>query len=239
MRFISLLLLLHSLLSGVTRFYFPSTTTCFVNPPDTLQATWGEATAPECRSMDTAKASTALTSKTQSKSATANVRELMFQYVSKPLNGAQTVSGTVKGTMRVLESGTNDNLDQVSMKLLVVANDGQTLSCSGVSLLNLADYGPTNEWDVVLENRRIADGDTITSCSAADGDRIVIEIGMNNTTNGTSVSGTMNNGDNNASDCLDDETTQTACNPFLEFSVTLSFKEEATARRLTLLGVGP
>jgi hypothetical protein len=215
---------------AATRLYLPSTTTCFVDPPDTLQASWGEATAPECRATSTSKVSSALTSKTQTKSNTANVRELMFQYVSLPLDGAQTISGTVKGTIRVLESAANDNLDKVSMKLIVVNNAGTALSCSGVSLLDLADYGPTNEWDIVLENRRIADGDTITSCNTADGDRIVIEIGMNNTVNGASVSGTMNVGDDQAGDCADDETTQTACNPFLEFSVTLTFKAEVTQK---------
>src|SRR5262249_30847465 len=125
--------------------------------------------------------------------------------------------------IRVLESAANDNIDKVSMKLIVVSEDGQTLRGT---LLTIGDYGPTNEWATTLTARRIADGDTITTVNASDKDRIVLEIGYNNTTTGTSITGNMNFGDNSGTDLGDNETDTAANNPFLELSATLSFLAE-------------
>ena len=218
---------------GPTRLYLPLPTcrTPPVTVPFTLQASWNDTDGADRAYTTTTKCNTALTDRVEAKANTANTRALMRQWVSPPLSGNQTISGTVKGTVRALESAINDNIDKVSLKLLVVTNNGQSLGNCGTALLVLGDYGPTTEWDTVLENRRIADGDTITTCAALNGERIVIEIGFTNTTSGTSITGTQNFGDDNASDCLDDQTTQSACNPFIEFSVGLTFGSEVSARR--------
>lgn len=207
-----------------TRFYLPSSGAAAVSPPFTLESSWDETDNADRLRCVTAKTSSAMTNKAEGKANTANTRQLVRQYVSDPLDGNQTISSStsVKGTIRVLESAANDNLDKVSLKLIVVSNDGQTLRGT---LLAKGDFGPTNEWATSLTNRRIADGDTVAGAvNALDGDRIVIEIGFNNTTTGTSITGTMNFGDNSASDLGDNETGTAADNPFLELSQTLTLK---------------
>jgi hypothetical protein len=208
-----------------TRFYLPSSATLAapqVAPAFTLQAAWGETDNADRLTMRPVKVASAMTNKNEGKATTANVRQLMRQYISEPLQ-AQTISGaaTVKGTIRCIESGVNDNIDKVSAKLIVI---DAALALRG-SLLVLGDYGPTNEWSAsTLTARRIADGDTVAGevvCSA--GDRLVLEIGYNNTTTGTSITGTQNFGDNAASDLGDNETDTAANNPFLELSQTLLF----------------
>ena len=209
-----------------TRFYLPSSGAADVSPPFTLQASWDEVDNADRLKTVTTRIASAMTDKSEAKATTANFRQLVRQYVSSPL-GAQTIASTttVKGTIRTLESAANDNVDKVSLKLLVVSNDGQTLRCT---LLGLADYGPTNEWALSLTARRIADGDTISAaCSITAGDRVVIEIGFNNTTAGTTITGTENFGDNSATDLPDNETATAADNPFLELSQTLIFQPPA------------
>lgn len=212
-----------------TRFYLPSSDTLAapqVAPAFTLQAAWNETDNADRLTMRTAKCASAMASKTEAKATTANVRQLMRQFISEPLR-AQTIAGacTVKGTIRCLESAVNDNIDKVSCKLIVIT---PTLTLRG-SLLVLGDYGPTNEWDTVLEARRIADGDTVAGAVVcSEGDRLVCEIGYNNTTTGTSVSGTMSFGDNAATDLPDNETEQTALNPFIELSQDLLFFADIT-----------
>ncbi|MGH2359812.1 MAG: hypothetical protein ACRDGM_04625 [bacterium] len=216
-----LLMLTPTATMAATRLYLPSVATAEVSPPFTHESTWDEVDNADRREMHTVKVSSAMTSRTEAKATGANVRQLVRQYVSRRLDGAQLIAAVaVKGTVRVLESAINDNLDKVSMKLIVTSEDGQTLRCT---LLVKGDYGPTNEFDTVLENRRIADGDVMTLCNASNLDRVVAELGFNNTTTGTSITGTMNFGDDNASDCLDDETTQSACNPFIELATDLVF----------------
>ena len=217
-------LLFPALVSAQTRFYLPSGGGAAVSPPFTLESSWDETDNADRLRCGTSKTSSTMTSKTEAKANTANTRQLVRQYVSDPLDGNQTIGSTVtvKGTVRVLESAINDNIDKVSLKLIVVSNDGQTLRGT---LLAKGDFGPTNEWATSLTNRRIADGDTVAGAvNALDGDRIVIEIGFNNTAAGTSVSGSMNFGDNSASDLADNETGTAADNPFVELSQTLTLK---------------
>jgi len=227
MRFSNFIFVLLSVcsLSGATRLYLPSTGVCVVDPPENLgTGTWNEVDNVNCRPADTTKLSSAMTNKVEGKATTANVRQLMRQYVSKRLNGAQTVSGTVKGTIRVLESAANDNIDKVSLKLVCIDEFGTTATGT---MLAVGDYGPTNEWATSLTNRRIADGDTMTTVNCNDKDRILVEIGYNNTTTGTSITGTMNFGDDSVTDLADDEAGTAANNPFVELiNVTLSFLAE-------------
>ena len=222
----------------VTRLYLSSTVVADVSPPFNLDSTWNEVDNADRRKCDTSKSSSVMTNKAEAKANTANVRQLVRQYVSRALDGAQTISGTVKGTIRVLESAANDNIDKVSMKLIVVSNDGQTLRGT---LLTIGDYGPTNEWATSLTARRIADGDTIGTVNALNGDRIVIELGFNNTTAGTTITGTENFGDNSVTDLGDNETDTAANNPFVELSATLTFQAPPAGPpvgTLALLGVG-
>jgi len=125
---------------AATRIYLPSAGAADISPPFTFESAWDETSsfADRLRCV-TSKINSPMTGfGPQVKVATANKDILLRQFVSDPL-AAQIISGTVKGTIRASESATNDNLDQVRLKLLVVSNDGQTLR--GV-LLARNHYGP-------------------------------------------------------------------------------------------------
>jgi hypothetical protein len=203
-----------------TRFYLPSTGVADVSPVFTFQASWSQTTNADRLKCVTSRINSAMTSKTQAGINTAGSRILVRQYISDPIS-AQTISaGTVKGTIRVLESAANDNVDQVICKICVISNDGSSLTGT---ILNLGSYGPTAEFNTSLRAKRIADGDATTQVVANANDRILIELGYANTATGTSVSADMNFGDNSATDLGDNETDTAANNPFLELSQTITF----------------
>ena len=211
-------------LAAQTRLYLPNTGAADVSPVFTFESTWNETTGADRIETATTKINSALTNKASAKAVTANTDILSRQFVSNPIVAQTIAAGTVKGTIRVLESAGNDNIDKVRIKIIVVNGAGTTLTGT---ILARGSYGPTNEWATSLTNRRIADGDTTSAVTANEGDRIVIEIGFLNTTTGTSITGTMNFGDDNASDCADDETGTAACNPFVELSQTITFQGPA------------
>jgi hypothetical protein len=207
-----------------TRLYLPSSGAAAVNPPFTLQASWDQTGSADRLRMVTTKSATAMTSLTQASTITSNQRQLVRQYVSDPIAGQVLAVGTIKGTIRVAESATNDNINAVASKVLVVSNDGQTLR-GAISNLSHTLVS-VNEWATVavgLTNRRVADGDATSAVTSQEGDRIVIELGYSTTVGGSSISGNMNFGDDAASDCADDEAGTAANNPFVELSITVEF----------------
>ena len=221
----------------VTRLYFSSTVVPPVRPANGPDAGWSETTNNDFRMMDTAKTSSAMTSRTETKANTADTYKLIRTYVSRRLDGAQTISGTLKGTIRCLESAANDNLDRVRIKLYVISSDGASITGTAVDMTT--QLGPTAEFNTSLRAKRIADGDSLNSVSANDNDRIVMEIGFGNSTTGASISGDMNFGDDSASDLGDNETDTAANNPFLELSATLTFKaEEPLPDLFSMMGSG-
>lgn len=196
-----------------TRLYLPNTGAPEISPAFTLQASWTATTGADRIKMLTIKKASTMTTKVQAApGTTANQKWLFRQYVSDPLIGSGTIFGVLFGQVRALESAVNDNIDAVSLKLLVVT------PAAGLrgTLLALANYGTIAECNTALRNKIIANGDGLTAIAYQDGDRIVAEIGLTNTTTGTSVSGSMSFGDDNATDLTEDETDATAHNPWLE-----------------------
>jgi len=120
---------------------------------------------------------------------TANYRQLWRQYISPPLNGAQTVSGPFSGFLQVAESATNDNIDRLMMCLKVVTSSG-TNPRTGVGV---SGWWSTFEFSAstTYTSRCFASGSqrNLTSISANDGDRIVVEIGFGLSAGGASVAG--------------------------------------------------
>lgn len=204
-----------------TRFFLPSTGAAAVTP---ALGAWDEtANAGAALECVTTRISSAMASVTVAKG-TGATRALARQYVSKPID-AQTISaGTVKGQVRALESAINDNLDLVPIRITVVSNDGTTLRGT---ILALGDYVTVLEFGTALTNRKIADGDATTSVTAQAGDRIVIELGIKNSTSGTSVSGSLSFGDDNATDLGENTTDTSAFNPWVELSNTITFQTPA------------
>ena len=73
------------------------------------------------------RVSSAMTSKTQTHTATAaNSTFLSRQYVFGPLADQTIPVSTIKGTIRVLESATSDNLDAMRLHVRVVSGNGST-----------------------------------------------------------------------------------------------------------------
>lgn len=210
---------------GQTRFYLPSSGTAVVSPPFTHQASWTQTGAADRLMLSRTKRETALTSLAQASTIIAGQTQLVRQYVSDPLMAQTIAAGTVKGTIRVLESSALGNLDNIAVKIVVTSADGSTLTGA---ILNLSTYIAVNEWATSLTNRRVADGDTTLAVTVNNGDRLVIELGYSTSTLGASISGSMNFGDDAASDCADDETGTAANNPFVELSVNVKFLMDAT-----------
>jgi hypothetical protein len=235
---LSALLLPAHPVAGQTRFYFPLDTAADVSP--SFDASWVASGQAVSRKAVTTKGSSAITAGTLiTVTSGANNNALDRQYVSDPLNGAQTISGTVKGTALMLEGAGADNLNRVYLSVRVVSQDGSSVTCTPLSL---SFYGVVAEYNTSFRNKRIADGDTITTCNANDGDRIVIEIGHGLSSSGTTPQGQTKWGEN-ATDCTDNETGTTDCAGFFEFTdVTLSFQTGGggggTFSRLPLTGAG-
>lgn len=205
-----------------TRFYLPSTGAADVTP---LAPTgWSETTGFDILKCVTSRISSAMTNKQRVTSLTAaGTRCLLRQYVSNPV-AAQTINdgGTVKGTVRALESAANDNLNVISSRIWVSSYDGQT---NRGELLAIGDYGPVAEFNTSLRAKRIADGDATTPVVTQNGDRIIIEIGYGTTVGGVSMSGSLSFGDDSATDLGDNETDTAANNPFVEFTQNIAFSQ--------------
>lgn len=201
-----------------TRFYLPSTGTPNITP---AFGGWDETASADRIPCVTTKISSAMTSKTVGKG-TGTTRALVRQYISDPIATQTIAAGTVKGQVRALESAANDNLDLVSLLIRVVSGDGSTYRSPDI--ISLGDYATALEFGTSLTNRRIADGDATSSVTSQDGDRIVIEIGIKNSTSGVSVSGDLSFGDNSGTDLGENTTDTSAFNPWIELSQTITFQ---------------
>lgn len=106
------------------------------------------------------------------------------QYISPGLAGGQPIIGVVSGQLMVREFANGDNVDRVFLCAKLVSNDGATVRGT---LLNLANYGLTLEFlHTAMRNAHLATGQALTnSLTAEDGDRIVLEIGYQNSAAGT------------------------------------------------------
>lgn len=156
------------------------------------------------------------------------------RFVSEPLVGAQTISGTIKGQIRISESSTNMNaLPQICVK--VIANDGQSV----VGVLFTGDTRTTNvdELTTAVRNQKIPAAGispaTLSSVAAGDGDRIYVEVGVRaNNTSSTSFTATARAGatatPGGANDLTEGGAETTDLNPWIEFSQALNFDPLAT-----------
>lgn len=150
----------------------------------------------------------------------------IVQFVSNPLGGAQSISGTVKGIIRASENSASANY-RAQMVIRVLSEDFATvrgtLLASDVSALS-------NEFDTVLTNRKFplnwaGAGASVTTVNAEHTDRIVIEIGYRSHNASTSsFTGSLRLGDPIGSTDLAENEVDTLDNtPWVEFSQTLNF----------------
>lgn len=202
-----------------TRFYMPSSGAAAVSPA--FDGGWD--TTPNDRlKMVTTKISSSMTDLTTDEELSVLGTKLGWrQYVSDPIP-AQTVQGTVKGQIRVAEGDAAQNFDQVALVIKVVSNDGGTVRGT---LLSIGGHVAANEFTVntTKTNRKIADGDSLSSVAASANDRIVIEIGCIDSSFASLGADSLyaSFGDDSGTDLPEDETTTAANNPWIEFSQTL------------------
>lgn len=201
-----------------TRFYFPSSGYTPVSPA--FSGDW-ERTADATRMrFDISKGSSVMASKTSSETVSTSPYDVLTrQYVSDPIK-AQTIAGTVKGQMLVLESAVAADFCR-GITIKVVSNDGATLR--GVLLSHFPD-SLTSEYPTTMANRNFPPESALSSVAAQEGDRIVVEIGTRafNTAT-TQYIATHRFGDNAASDLPEDESTTTDSNPWIQFSQPIQF----------------
>lgn len=209
---VSAMWLLARVVPVVTRFYLPSSGSADVSP--TFDAGWEETGSADRIEMVLTKISSAMTDKSVTTIASTG-DALCRQYVSNTLN-AVTLTGNIRVYARANEAlATVDATARI--KVYVVNSAGDTVRGT---LLAINDYSTGTEFNTSNRNKAFADGDTPSSVSLQQGDRIVLEIGFNHAA--VISSAAVNFGDNSATDLLYDETTTAADNPFIEFNQTIT-----------------
>src|SRR5215207_6249368 len=107
-----------------TRLYGVPTTAAAVSPGF---GAWTATTGAVRRALSLSKSGTAETRGSVAVTSGAGNNALAFQLISDPLNGAQTITGTVTMVLRGLEQATNDNIGSRVRTIKVYSGDGTTL----------------------------------------------------------------------------------------------------------------
>jgi hypothetical protein len=204
-------------LQAQTKFYLPSTSAL---PPvsPAFNSGWAITTGADRIMCYTDKRNTSITSKTTGNSSSVQ-KILNRQYISQPLL-AQTLSGTVKGQLRGSES--NPTMDGVTSIGIFVCNVQGTIVATLLAITNPPLSG--NEYSNSLTNKNTPVSSALSSYNCANGDRLVIEIGVSQKGNSNNRNVTQSFGDNSATDLPEDQTTTTANNPWLQFSTTIKLQ---------------
>lgn len=207
-----------------TRFYFESEYTFAEMAAMAFDSSWELTTSGFRNRLTRTKRRSAFASSTRSETSAAVVDVLDGSWVSDPLQ-AQSISGNVKGIMRALESNIAADM-RAQLLIKVVSYDGATvrgtLLAHDVSALS-------NEFATTLTNRKFplnwsGAGAVLSSVSALDGDRIVVELGVRaHNVVTTSYSFTVEFGTASSSDCDENETDTLQYCPWIEFDQTLLF----------------
>lgn len=148
------------------------------------------------------------------------------QFVSIPLL-AQTISGTVKGMIRVQEINLTDNYS-MACSFRVLSNDGATVR--GTMLTDFAGTGTEFPLSGAPSSVKCppgwaGSGTAITSVDSQPGDRLVLELGWIQASTSTANAG-MSWGDAAAADLGETEGETAASNSWLEFSSDIAFAQE-------------
>lgn len=166
------------------------------------------------------------------------VNVFVGRYISNQLL-PQTISGTVKGIFRCLESASGLMDAQIGIRAI-----GETGTVRGTLIAQQASALASEFSSTTLTNRKFplawtGSGATLTSVTAQAGDRLAVEIGFRATNvTATSMSGTIEIADDaSLPDLAEDEVSTTAGACWLEFSQTLQFIKSTTRRGSATLGM--
>jgi len=224
-----------------TRIYLPASSAAPTITP-AVGAGW-TATAPtgfvRVRG-STTKTATALADHTSAGGTATSPSTAVFrQYIVGPLS-AQTISGSITGVIRGLESATQQNgtvainIRQVSSAGAHV-NDLLAVSASDNTAATPPEFGTT------AATRRFQDAAeavtlTLTSRTFTDGQYLVIEIGTRKSDTSTTRTATLRFGDSAATDFAHTDGLTTDLNPWVEFSANLTFMQVSSGDAIGRLG---
>lgn len=168
--------------------------------------------------MYTTKQSTAIASLTLAvNNSTATASTLFVSYIS-PALAAQTISGTFAAQALFSIANATGATTIPRFAVFVINSAGTVVATLLAATTNATTLTTT------LTNRSIPPATTITSYTCADGDRIMVEIGIVRTAGTTARNGSIQFGDNQASDvAVNNTATGTTANSWAEFSGNLTF----------------
>lgn len=200
----------------VTRFYFPSSGSPSVSP--TYDADWEQTGEADRVLMSTTKTNTALTNKTVTVPITTLQQILARQFVSAPLS-AQTFSGSFNIVIRCSEAASGADAYMYVISRTYNPNTGVFQTLRGAII-------PGTEFPLTASaaTRGPALNYGVTGITVADGDVMVIEIGVYADAPSAASTGTLRFGDNNASDFALTSGLTTDLNPWMEFSMDIAFQ---------------
>lgn len=228
-----------------TRIYLPSTGAAPISPAFGGGGAWGVTAGCDRLKAVTAKISSSMATKSSNgdgvgTSSLGSLSHLIRQYVYGPI-GAQTFSGTITGQIRGSESATSNN-QRPCLTIYVVDSVGTTVRGTVFANSDTEVANPTSEWTTSLVNRKYPWSSespaTAAAIVASNNDYLVIEIGANKINTAITnrfVSGSF--GDNSGTDLAVDETTTTANNPWVEFTMTIA--DASAAVDLPVLVMAP
>lgn len=217
-----------------TRFYLPSTGTAAINP--SFDAAWNDTSQVASRPANTTKGTSSFVEVADTEASSSNLWDVCLgRFISEPL-AAQTIAGAVKGYIRARESAAGANA-RSQMVIRVVSGDGSvvrgTLHEQDNRTINESEWVATTTLTAARNARfpttqASAAVPSMTSVTAQDGDRIVIEVGgraVNTVT--TTFTLAMRFGEN-AADLAENETGTTEGAPWIEFDSSIQFLSAAT-----------
>lgn len=205
-----------------TRLYFEATTAADVSPG--FSAGWASTAQAVRRKLRTTQQA-ATETLAGALAGTAGDEDLIVQLISPPLSGDQTVSGTATIVSRGRELAGTDNINNRPRAIRVVKPD---LTDRGVPEVK-TNPTSTTELATSLAGQQHMTNGAITSVSALDGDRIVVEIGYRESGTGTTPNWEMLLGGTGTDHGTASNNDATGTVPWLEFSANLVFQSGAPA----------
>lgn len=201
-----------------TKIYLPSSGAAPVTPAD-----WEFANQinPLTFRGVTTKIASAMTTKTEATGTTNPTTRAMLRYVFGPLAG-QTISGTLRGVIRCLESNAGANTGTAIAAKIIQPDGTDRAILLAPSHSDSTGNSPWEMSNAALTARRFwtileAEPLTLTSGAATAGDYLVIEIGFRSATS-QSRNISYRYGDAAASDLTYNDTDTDDDNPWVEFS---------------------
>ncbi len=212
-----------------TRFYLPGNAAPGVSPA--FDAAWDFVSGADRSVLRGGKlfGITPVARASGTETSTSPVNVLNRQFVSAPLVGDQTISGTVDAVARVYESNAAADM-RSQMVVRVVSNDGLTVRGTLWAADNadtLRTEWPTSGSTVGKHFPQSGVTGTLTPVNALAGDRIVVELGSRaHNTVATAYSNGIYFGDS-AVDFSGAESQNANASPWVEFSQTLVLESTA------------